>query len=82
MNRRILDLAADEKWQQLTDVVARRDALLARIPHGEREKALLAARHCTELLQTMAQSAKSRCAEQLAGIRRGRMATERYSANR
>lgn len=82
MNRRILELAGEEKWQQIADVVARRDALLLRVPAAEREQALLDARACSERLQTMAQAAKSRCAEQLAAIRRGRKAAESYRAHR
>lgn len=82
LNRRILELAFEDKWQQIADMVSRRDALLARIPAGEREGALLEARHCTERLHTMAQAAKSRCAEQLATLRRGRRAAESYRANR
>jgi hypothetical protein len=82
MNREVLALAADEKWQQVADVVARRDALLARIPAEHRESALRAARNCTDKLNQLAQAAKSRCREQLATLRQGRKAAESYHANR
>jgi hypothetical protein len=45
-------------------------------------EALLAARHCTERLKGMAQSAKLQCAERLAALRQGRKAAESYRANR
>jgi hypothetical protein len=82
LNQHLLALAGDGKWQQIADVVGRRNALLARIPVAEREQALLAAQHCNETLQGLARSAKSRCAEQLGALRHGRKAAESYRANR
>ncbi|MEX2257898.1 MAG: hypothetical protein WD672_04240 [Woeseia sp.] len=82
MNRRLLELAAEDKWQHLEGIMTRRNKLLASISGAEREHALLAARHCTERLQAMAQVAKSRCAEQLAALKHGRKAAESYRANR
>lgn len=82
LNKRLLELAGEDKWQQIADVVTRRNALLARIPAAERERALLAAQHCNEKLKGLAQSAKSRCAEQLGALRQGRKAAESYRANR
>jgi hypothetical protein len=82
LNRRVLELAGEEQWQLVAEVVARRDALLSRIPADKRAEALLAARHCTERLRGMAQAAKSQCAERLATLRQGRKAAESYRANR
>jgi hypothetical protein len=82
LNQRILELAGEEQWQLVAEVVARRDSLLARIPPDKRAEALLAARHCTDRLRGMAQSAKSQCAERLAALRQGRKAAETYRANR
>jgi hypothetical protein len=81
LNRQVLLLAAEEEWQQVADVVARRDALLARLPVEDREKALCAARACTEKLNDLAQAAKARCGEQLATLRQGRRAAASYRAN-
>jgi hypothetical protein len=82
LNRRVLELAGEEQWQLVAEVVARRDALLSRVPADKRAEALLAARHCTERLKGMAQAAKSQCAERLATLRQGRKAAESYRANR
>ena len=82
MNQHVLALAAEEKWHRAAEVVARRDALLARVPAEDRESALRAARDCTEKLNELAQAAKSRCTEQLATLRQGRKAAESYHANR
>jgi molybdopterin synthase catalytic subunit len=82
LNREVLALAAEQKWHEVADVVARRDALLARIPAQHRESALRAARNCTDKLNELAQAAKSRCREQLATLRQGRKAAASYHANR
>lgn len=82
MNREVLALAAEERWQEVAEVVGQRDALLARIPAEHRESALRAARNCTEKLNELALAAKSRCQEQLAALRQGRKAAESYHANR
>jgi hypothetical protein len=81
LNRQVLLLAAEEEWQQVADVVARRDALLARLPAEDRESALRAARACTETLNDLALAAKARCGEQLATLRQGRRAAASYRAN-
>lgn len=82
LNRHLLELAGEDKWQQIADVVVRRNALLSRVPAAEREQALLAAQHCNEQLKMLAQSAKTRCVEQLGALRQGRKAAESYRANR
>jgi hypothetical protein len=82
LNRHLLQLASEDKWLQIADVVARRDALLAKVPAAEREPALRAAQSCNEKLKMLAQSAKTRCAEQLGALRQGRRAAESYRANR
>jgi hypothetical protein len=82
MNREVLALAAGEQWHEVADVVARRDALLARIPAEHRESALRAARICTDKVNELAQAAKSRCREELANLRQGRKAAASYHANR
>jgi hypothetical protein len=82
LNRHLLELASEDKWLQIADVVARRNALLAKVSGADREQALLAAQSCNEKLKTLAQSAKTRCAEQLGALRQGRRAAESYRANR
>jgi hypothetical protein len=81
LNQQVLLLAAEEEWQQVADVVTRRDALLARLPVEDRESALRAACACTEKLNDLAQAAKARCGEQLATLRQGRRAAASYRAN-
>ena len=81
LNQQVLLLAAEEEWQQVAELVTRRDALLARLRAEDRESALRAARACTEKLNDLAQAAKARCGEQLATLRQGRRATASYRAN-
>jgi hypothetical protein len=82
LNQHLLQLAGEDKWLQIADVVARRNALLAKVPAAHREQALLAAQQCNEKLKMLAQSAKTRCVEQLGALRQGRKAAESYRANR
>ena len=82
LNRHLLQLASEDKWLQIADVVARRNVLLAKVPAADREQALLDAQSCNEKLKILAQSAKTRCAEQLGALRQGRRAAESYRANR
>lgn len=82
LNRHLLQLASEDKWPQIADVVQRRNAVLARVPVATREQALLAAQHCNDQLKILALSAKTRYAEQLGTLRQGRRAAESYRANR
>lgn len=81
MNGHLEELAAAGEWQQLTDFMIKRDAMLSQIEESEREAALTAARRSTGQILQMAEMARQDIADRLAALKRGRKAADSYRAN-
>ena len=81
MNEQMEALAAAGHWDQVADLVTRRNALLPSIKNSSREAALVAARRTTIRLQRMAESARKEVSDKLAKLQRGKRATQSYQAH-
>jgi len=81
MNGHMEELAAAGEWQQLTDFMIKRDAMLSQIEEGEREVAITAARRSTDQIMQLAETARQDIGDRLAALKRGRKAADSYRAN-
>ena len=78
LNERMEVLAAAGEWQQVEELMARRNAALQSLDAADRESALVAARRTTRRVQRIAESARMEVAEKLRQLQRGRQATDSY----
>lgn len=81
MNEQLEALAAAGHWNQVADLVTRRNAMLMSIKNASREAALIAARRTTIRLQRLAESARKEVSDKLATLQRGKRATESYQSH-
>lgn len=81
MNEQMEELATAGNWEQIADLMVRRNALLLSIKSASRAAALMAARRTTIRLQRMAESARKEVSDKLAKLQRGKRATESYQAH-
>ena len=80
MNEHMEELAAAEEWQEVADLMAKRNAMLREIEESERGAALVAARRSTDRIRRMAVNAQGEVRSKLAQLQRGREATDSYRA--
>ena len=81
MNEHMEELAAAGEWQQVGDLMMKRNAMLQELNTAERREALDKARQSTECIRAMAVQARREVAARLANLQRGREATDCYRAN-
>jgi len=81
LNTHMEELAVAGEWQQVFEILARRNAMLAELEDRERPDALLAARRSTDQIRSMANEAKHAVARKLTDLSRGRKATDSYRSH-
>ena len=80
MNEHMEELAGAEEWQEVADLMTKRNAMLREIPEAELGAALQAARRSTDRIRRMAVNAQSEVQHKLTQLQRGREATDSYRA--
>lgn len=81
LNEKMEELAVAGEWDEVAELMTRRNAMLQSIDGSAREAALVAARRTTLRVQQMAESARKEVAEKLSQLQRGRQATDSYLAH-
>lgn len=81
MNDHMEELAAAGEWQQVTELLPRRNAMLGELAEDKKVDALLAASRSTERIRGMAEKARAEVADKLAQLHRGKEATDSYRAH-
>ena len=81
LNDHMEELAATGEWQQVFELLARRDAMLIELEDSEQKAALLAAQRSTEQIRSMAYSARHVVAKKLTDLARGQKATDSYRSH-
>jgi hypothetical protein len=81
MNDHMEELAAAGEWEQVADLLIRRNAMLREITGDKKNEALLAARRSTERITRMAKQARTEVADKLGQLHRGKEATDSYRAH-
>ena len=81
INEHMEELAAAGEWEQVSDLLGKRNAMLREIGDDKKAAALKAASRSTDLIRAMAQKAQSEIAGKLAQLQRGREATDSYRAH-
>jgi len=81
VNEHMEELAAADEWEQVSELLSKRNAMLREIADDEKEVALKSARGSTERIRDMAEKAQGEVAEKLAQLQRGREATDSYRAH-
>lgn len=81
LNNKMETLAGACEWDQIAEIMARRNTMLKSVEGTRREAALIAARRTTLRVQQMVESARNEAAEKLGQLRRGRKATDSYRAH-
>ena len=80
LNEHMEELAAAEEWNEVAELMTKRNAMLREIDESERAEALLAARRSTDRIRRMAANAQGEIRNKLAQLQRGREATDSYRA--
>ena len=80
-NARAEALASSGEWEDLSKLLAKRDAMLRDLDDGEKAPAILATLKSTEQIRALVEKRKGEIGQELGQLKRGREATESYSAN-
>ena len=81
LNEKMEELAVAGEWDEVAELMTRRNAMLQSIDGSAREPTLVAARRTTLRVQQMAESARKEVAEKLSKLQRGKQATDSYRAH-
>jgi len=81
MNGHMEELAAAGEWEQVSELLEKRNAMLREIDDDKKEAALRAASRSTDRIRGMAEQARSEVAGRLAQLHRGKEATDSYRAH-
>lgn len=80
LNEHMEELAAADEWNEVADLMTKRNAMLREVDESDRADALLAARRSTDRIRRMAENAQGEIRKKLSQLQRGREATDSYRA--
>ena len=81
LNEKMEALAAAGEWQQVAEMMTRRNAMLQSVEGSDRESALVAARRTTRRVLRIAEGAREEIGQKLTQLQRGKQATDSYRSH-
>lgn len=81
LNEQMEELAVSGEWQQISEILPRRNAMLLELEHAEQTSAFMAARRSTERIGEMANMAQLKIAKKITKLARGKKATDSYRSH-
>lgn len=81
LNARMEELAAAGEWDEVANILVKRNAVLREIEGRDKREALTAARRSTDFVTSLARKARAEVAEKLSQLHLGREAADTYRAH-
>lgn len=80
-NRQIEELAAAGQWEGVSDLLAKRNAMLREIDDDQKEDVLRTTIRSTSRIRALVEKARDDIGKELGQLQRGKEATASYKAN-
>lgn len=81
LNSRMEELATAGEWDEVANLLVKRNAMLRELEGQDKREALTAARRSTEFVTSLARKARAEVAEKLSQLHVGREAADTYRAH-